>query len=46
MRTIKNILSGIIVFMFGLEVGGFGMWYMTMKAIHEPRKYSDEHLKR
>ena len=46
MRTIKNILSGIIIFIFGLEVGGFGMWYMTMKAIREPRKYYDEHLKR
>ena len=28
MRTIKNILSGIIIFIFGLEVGGFGMWYL------------------
>ena len=36
MKLIKSIISAIIVFVFGLEVGGFGMWYFTMRALKEP----------
>lgn len=35
MTIVKRILSGLVIFIAGLEVGGFGMWYLTMKAIHE-----------
>lgn len=48
MRIFKGILSAMIMFIFGLEVGGFGMWYMTMKAIQEPmrsRRYTDYYSK-
>ena len=35
MTIIKRILSGLVIFIAGLEVGGFGVWYLTMKAINE-----------
>lgn len=35
MTIVKRILSGLVVFIAGLEVGGFGMWYLTMKAIRD-----------
>ena len=35
MTIVKRILSGLVIFIAGLEVGGFGIWYLTMKAINE-----------
>ena len=35
MTIVKRILSGLVIFIAGLEVGGFGLWYLTMKAINE-----------
>ena len=42
MTIVKRILSGLVIFIAGLEVGGFGIWYLTMKAINEssPRRTS------
>ena len=42
MTIVKRILSGLVVFIAGLEVGGIGMWYLTIKAINEfsPRRAS------
>ena len=36
MTIIKRILSGLVIFIAGLEVAGFGIWYLTMKVINEP----------
>ena len=36
MTMVKRILSGLVIFTAGLEIGGFGMWCLTMKAIGEP----------
>lgn len=49
MKIFKSILSAMIMFIFGVEVGGFGVWYITMKAINEPRRssrYTDDYSKR
>lgn len=52
MKIFKGILSAMIMFIFGAEVGGFGVWYITMKAINEPRRssrssrYTDDYSKR
>lgn len=35
MTIVKRILSGLVIFIAGLEVGGFGIWCLTMKAINE-----------
>lgn len=35
MTIIKRILSGLVIFIAGLEVGGFGMWWLTTKLINE-----------
>lgn len=42
MTIVKRILSGLVIFIAGLEVGGYGIWYLTMKAINEssPRRAS------
>ena len=42
MNILKRILSSLVMFVFGLEVGGFGMWYLTMKTLKdsEPRRTS------
>ena len=37
MTIVKRILSGLVVFIAGLEVGGIGMWYFTMEAIRDER---------
>lgn len=46
MTIVKRILSGLVIFIAGLEVGGFGIWYLTMEAIHEssPRRASRNHV--
>ena len=36
MTMVKLILSGLVIFTAGLEIGGLGMWCLTMKAISEP----------
>ena len=49
MKIFKGILSAMIMFIFGAEVGGFGVWYITMKVINEPRRssrYTDDYSKR
>ena len=35
MTIVKRILSSLVIFIAGLEVGGFGIWYLTMKAINK-----------
>ena len=44
MKIVKGILSSLVLFIFGLEVGGFTMWYLTMKSISDlyPRSTSRE----
>ena len=46
MAIVKRILSSLVVFIFGLEVGGFGMWYLTMNVLKEPspRRASRGHV--
>ena len=36
MTMVKRILSGLVIFTAGLEIGGFGMWCLAMKVIGEP----------
>ena len=36
MTIIKRILSDLVIFIAGLEVGAYGIWYLTMKVINEP----------
>lgn len=36
MKIFKGILSAMIMFIFGVEVGGFGVWYMVHH--HESHK--------
>lgn len=33
MRIVKGFLSGLVLFILGLEIGGFGMWYITISAL-------------
>ena len=35
MKYVRKVISTVVTFLLGLEVGGFGMWYLTMKAINE-----------
>lgn len=46
MTIIKRILSSLVVFIFGLEIGGFGMWYLNMKILNESntRRTSRQHV--
>ena len=46
MTMVKRILSGLVIFTAGLEIGGFGMWYLTMKIIGEtsPRRESRDYV--
>jgi hypothetical protein len=32
MKIVRRISSSLVIFLAGLEVGGFGIWYLTMKA--------------
>lgn len=52
MSILKRILSDLIIFIFGLEVGCFGIWILFMQALRNPTesnkkyysRYSDEEL--
>lgn len=33
MKIVKGFLSGLVLFIFGLEIGGFGMWCITINAL-------------
>lgn len=35
MKYLRNFVTIVVTFLFGLELGGFGMWYLTLKAINE-----------
>lgn len=35
MKIVRRISSGLVIFLAGLEVGGFGIWYLTMKALED-----------
>ena len=35
MTIIKRILSDLVIFIAGLEIGAYGIWYLTMKVINE-----------
>ena len=37
MKYVKSILSAIVVFIFGLTVGGLGVWYIIMSAFKETK---------
>lgn len=37
MKTVKGMLASLVVFILGLEIGGFGMWYLCMSILNEPR---------
>ena len=37
MKYVKSILSAIVVFIFGLTVGGLGVWYIVMSAFKETK---------
>ena len=32
----KKIFTHFITFLFGVEVGGFTLWYMAIKVLSEP----------
>ena len=47
MKTVKSILASLVVFILGLEIGGFGMWYLTMSVLHDTnsrRRTSRQHV--
>jgi len=46
MKTVKGILASLVVFILGLEIGGFGMWYLFMSVLNEPssRRTSRHHI--
>lgn len=35
MTIVKRILSGLVIFIAGLEAGAFGMWWLTTKLLNE-----------
>lgn len=37
MDILKRTISSMIIFVAGLEIGGFGMWIITMSALKQPR---------
>lgn len=37
MKIIRSIMNLIVVFVLGLEVGSFGVWYLTMSVL-PPRR--------
>ena len=37
MKIVKDMLASLVVFILGLEIGGFGMWYLCMSILNEPR---------
>jgi len=47
MKTLRHVVTLIVTFILGLEIGGFGMWYISMTAIRsKPNKrprYSYSH---
>ncbi len=45
MKLIKAVLSGLVLFIFGLEVGGFGMWYMLVSLYKTPERLKTDHKK-
>ena len=46
MKTVKGMLASLVVFILGLEIGGFGAWYLTMSVLNEPssRRTSQQHV--
>ena len=42
MKYVKGILSAIVTFILGLEIGGFTMWYFTHKALTDTMRESRE----
>lgn len=36
MKIVKGFLSGLVLFIFGLEIGGFGMWCIAINALKRP----------
>lgn len=34
MRYLRKFVTIVVTFLLGLELGGFGMWYLTLKAIN------------
>lgn len=47
MKTVRGILASLVVFILGLEIGGFGMWCLIMSVLKEPssrRRTSRQHV--
>lgn len=38
MRYLRKFVTIVVTFLFGLELGGFGMWYLTLKAIKDSQE--------
>ncbi len=36
MKIAKGFLSGLVLFILGLEIGGFGMWCIAINALKCP----------
>ena len=43
MKTVKGMLASLVVFILGLEIGGFGMWYLCMSILNESRSRKEHH---
>lgn len=35
MKIVGRIIRGLYLFLFGLTIGGVGMWFATMKTLSE-----------
>lgn len=35
MKIIERIVRGLYLFLFGLTIGGVGMWFATLKTLKE-----------
>ncbi len=43
MKIIRSIMNMIVVFVLGLEVGGFGVWYLIMSALYPHRDHKERY---
>lgn len=46
MKIVKGILSSLVLFIFGLEVGGFTVWYLIMDELSTYRRSESTSRKR
>lgn len=36
MTILKRVMTNLVMFVLGVEVGGFTAWYLTMAALKKP----------